>query len=96
VIRSKIEIKGRSIAVYKVDKNETISTLLEGQVGRGRGKTRKTYHASGSKDKSEDKNVVLKNLLCALIVSKQKFETELLRAKIKLEEFKKFRTKEKK
>ena len=92
MIKSNIKINGKSIAVCKVDYKETILTLLEGQVG----KKNKTYHAHGSKNKEDDKDARLKYLLCLLNASKQQFEVALFKAKIKLEEFKKYLNKKNK
>lgn len=88
MIRSKIEINGKSIAICKVDRKETIQILMEEQINKGQ-KSYGTYHAHKSKDK-RNKNPRLEYFLHSLVVLKQRFETTLLKAKIKLEDLKKY------
>ena len=81
MIQNKININGKSVAVCKVEKKETISILLKEQTNT------KTFQKSNifiNNDK-------LKQLLLNLVISKQKFEVALLKAKLNLEHFKSFK-----
>jgi hypothetical protein len=51
-------------------------------------KYRKTYHAYQKNE--EDKYLYLKKLIYSLLVSKQRFEVEFLKLKLRNQEFKKF------
>jgi len=86
MIRSKIEVNGKTIAVCKVERRgETISTLLADSTSR----KKKSNHQANNKQKVESNDGRLKYLLISLIASKQKFEVALFKAKLKLREFRK-------
>lgn len=75
----RIEVGGRTIEVCKVANK------------MGKNKKRGTYHAHNKKrEETEDKHAYLKKLIYSLLVSKQRFEAEFLKLKLKHKEFQKF------
>lgn len=93
MIRSKIEINGKTIAVCKLEQgDETISRMMGSNMGRKKGrKSRGTYHAYSPRQpkRNEDREERLKYLLYAMVVAKQRFEAALLKARISLQELRK-------
>jgi hypothetical protein len=90
VIREKVEINGRVVTVCRVERrHETISTLVEENMGRKKRRKPQTYHAYQPKEKNEEKEDRLKYLLYSLVVSKQRFEAAFLKAKLSLQALRK-------
>lgn len=93
MIRSRIKVNGKTIAVCKMEQGDkTISELMENDMGKKkRQKSRGTYHAHPSRrrEDKERRDGRLKRLIHALTTSGQECERAILKAKISLEALRK-------